>query len=155
MILTQAQTAKEVKKLKKQGKTVGLCIGYYDILNIRDIKLFKLAKTKVDVVVVGVEQDESCKMNIKGANRPIDRLELRLEFLDQIKSVDIAYTIDFCINFRETPNSSDYYKKMFAEIGPTHLVTNPITDQFAEKKAEIAEELGMEFIGFPDISFLE
>ncbi len=155
MILTQTQTAKKVAQLKKQGKTVGLCIGFYDVLNIRHVKLFKFAKTQVDVLVVGMEQSESARINISGGNRPIDTQEMRLEFLSELKSVDIIFVMAHVIDFKATPNASDWYKKLFAQIAPTHLITNTITDKFSEKKKELADELGIEFVGLPDISFLE
>lgn len=155
MVLTQTQAKEKVKSLKNKEKTVGMCIGFYDIMNIRHVKLFKFAKDQVDFLLVGVEQDESAKMNISGGNRPIDKLEHRIEFLEELKSIDYIFVMDHVIDFKNTPNASDWYKNLFSEISPTHLITNTVTDKFSEKKKELAEKLGITFTPFTDISFLE
>lgn len=155
MIVTQKQTATKSKQLQKRGKTVGLCVGYFDVLNVRHARLFKFAKTKVDVLIVGVEQDQSCTWNMTGIKRPIDKLELRLELLEQLKPIDIIYVMDHCINFKKTKNAPEIYKKMFKQISPTHLITNTVTDKHFEKKKQHANQLGIEFVGYHDLGFMD
>ena len=58
------------------------------------IKLLKFAKSKGDILVLGINTDDSIKIN-KGIKRPINNLEERIELL---KSLEL---IDFIIVFNE------------------------------------------------------
>lgn len=153
MILSQAQATKKSAQLKNQGKTIALAIGFYDMISVRHIKLFRFAKQHTDILIVGVEKDESAKINISGGTRPVDKLEHRLAMLDELKSVDYIFTMDHVIDFKNK-NAPLIYKDLFEQIAPTHLVTNITTDKFASKKEFLAKELGIKFIASTDTSHL-
>ena len=68
-----------VNKHKKRGKTIGLITGCFDILHIGHIELFQSAKNQVDILIVGVENDETIKRS-KGTNRPVNNQDTRLRF---------------------------------------------------------------------------
>ena len=87
----------ELEKLKKDGKTIGLCHGCFDILHYGHILHFKEAKSMVDHLVVSVTCDKYVN---KGSNRPIFIDSERAEVLKAIKYIDkvvISYS-DTAIN---------------------------------------------------------
>ncbi len=46
-----------VKKCQSGGGRVGLITGCFDVLHIGHIKLFKWAKKRVDLLIVGLDSD--------------------------------------------------------------------------------------------------
>lgn len=72
---------------RKQNKKIVLTNGVFDILHTGHIKLLKESKLKGDILIVGLNSDESVK-KIKGKFRPINNQEDRKEILKSIKYVD-------------------------------------------------------------------
>lgn len=92
---------KIVAALKKKGKKIVFTNGCFDILHSGHITLLNKARQLGDVLIVGVNNDESIR-KIKGEGRPINKLEDRLTVLGGLQSVD--YLIDF------------------EEVSPTHII---------------------------------
>lgn len=82
-------------RLRKEGKKVVFTNGCFDLLHSGHILLFKKAKELGDILVVGVNDDNSVQ-KIKGENRPVFPLKERLEILNAIQDVD------YLISFSET-----------------------------------------------------
>lgn len=61
--------------------------GCFDVLHIGHIRLLKFAKNLGGVVVVALDSDERVKI-LKGANRPINTLDQRMEMMKSIRYVD-------------------------------------------------------------------
>jgi len=61
--------------------------GCFDILHLGHISLLKFCRSLGDVVIVGINSDESVK-RLKGSSRPINGQEERKIFLESIKYVD-------------------------------------------------------------------
>ena len=59
-ILKLEELAKEIAKLKKQGKTIAQCHGCFDLLHPGHIMHFQAAKEKADIVVVTITPDHVC-----------------------------------------------------------------------------------------------
>lgn len=78
----------KIKKLKDQGKKIGLCHGVFDILHIGHINHFLEAKKKCEILIVSLTKDEFIN---KGPNRPVFTIENRQKFLSQLSSVDFVY----------------------------------------------------------------
>jgi rfaE bifunctional protein nucleotidyltransferase chain/domain len=76
------------------NKKIVFTNGVFDILHPGHIELFEFAKSKGDILIVGINTDQSVK-RIKGENRPIFPLGERIEILEAIE------TIDFIIPFSE------------------------------------------------------
>ncbi|MGB9730757.1 MULTISPECIES: D-glycero-beta-D-manno-heptose 1-phosphate adenylyltransferase [Calditerrivibrio] len=74
--------------LRKEQKIV-FTNGCFDILHIGHIKYLTEAKRLGDILVVGVNSDESVK-RLKGEKRPINNLSERMYMLDALKSVDFV-----------------------------------------------------------------
>ncbi len=77
--------SKKLQQLKKKGKKIVLCHGVFDILHIGHIKHFQSAKKMGNILVVSVTPD---KFVNKGPNRPIFPINLRMQSLASLKSVD-------------------------------------------------------------------
>ena len=67
--------------------------GTFDVLHLGHIKLFQHAKELYpnSTVCVGVDTDERIRQ-LKGPNRPINPLPLRVEFLKAIRFIDYVVT---------------------------------------------------------------
>lgn len=87
---------REIKEIcereRKKGKTIVFTNGCFDILHPAHIRLFKFAKSKGDILVVGINTDRSVQKN-KGAGRPIFPLKERVEILSAISYID--YIVPF------------------------------------------------------------
>ena len=71
----------------KTGKRIVFTNGCFDILHSGHVTYLHLAKQLGDVLIVGLNNDESIK-RIKGKNRPINGLADRLKVLAGLSSVD-------------------------------------------------------------------
>lgn len=73
--------------LKKHGKSVVFTNGCFDLLHPGHIKLLREAKSKGNILVVGLNSDASIR-RIKGKTRPILDERARAELLSAISYVD-------------------------------------------------------------------
>jgi len=96
--------------IKKSNNKIVFTNGCFDILHIGHIKYLTEAKNLGDILIIGINTDESIKRN-KGASRPINTLEDRINFL---KKFDF---IDFIIPF-----DSDTPLELIKKIEPDFLV---------------------------------
>jgi len=80
------------KRLKKEGRKVVFTNGCFDLLHIGHIKYLQKAKEFGDVLVIGVNSDNSVK-KIKGEKRPLLPQEERAQILAALECVD--YVIIF------------------------------------------------------------
>jgi D-beta-D-heptose 7-phosphate kinase / D-beta-D-heptose 1-phosphate adenosyltransferase len=72
---------------KTQGKRIVFTNGCFDILLSGYVAYLHRAKELVDILIVGVNTDESIR-RIKGESRPINPLTDRLKVLSGLNSVD-------------------------------------------------------------------
>lgn len=114
------------KKLKKQGKTIGLCHGVFDIIHAGHIDHFEDAKKKCDYLFVTITEDKYVN---KGPNRPINNHYFRAKILDSLKHIDyvgINYSIsaiesirlikpDFYFKGKDYKNNKDLTSRLNIE----------------------------------------
>lgn len=81
-----------VNLAKEQGKKVVFTNGCFDILHIGHISYLENAKKQGDILIVGVNSDESTR-RLKGPTRPINSEKDRACMLSALKAVD--YTVIF------------------------------------------------------------
>ncbi len=93
MIVSLKKLKSIVEKLKKQNKKIVFTNGCFDIIHIGHITLLEKAKSLGDILVVGLNSDESVK-KLKGKERPIVPQNERAEILDSIKYVDYVVVFD-------------------------------------------------------------
>lgn len=126
------------------GGKVGLITGCFDVLHIGHVRLFKWAKKRVDLLIVGLDSDGSIKLS-KGAGRPIFSQRVRLETLSELVSVDCVFGIRGVFDFK-SKESDIYYKKLMIKINPDYLITHITRDVYAGNKARRAKESGVRLI---------
>ena len=97
-------------KLKAEGKKVVFTNGVFDLIHSGHVDYLSKAKNLGDVLIVGLNSDESVK-RIKGDKRPILKQEERAFILSNLKPVD------YVIFFEE-----DTPEKLISEIIPDILV---------------------------------
>ena len=78
-----------ISVLRSQGKSIVFTNGCFDILHFGHAKYLESAKSKGDILVVGVNSDSSIK-RIKGDKRPIVSEKNRLNLIAALESVDYA-----------------------------------------------------------------
>jgi len=84
---------KIVKDLKAKGKRIVFTNGCFDLLHIGHVRYLEEAKTRGDVLVVGVNSDSSVR-KLKGPKRPILPEEERAEILSGLGCVDYVTLFD-------------------------------------------------------------
>ena len=90
MIIRDRNLLKKLsEEVKKNGLKIVFTNGCFDILHIGHVKYLNEAKKLGDVLIVGVNSDESVK-RLKGPDRPINNLEHRMYILDNLKCVDFV-----------------------------------------------------------------
>lgn len=99
-IKKREEIAKIAEQLKKEGKKIVTTNGTFDLLHYGHVKLFEYAKKQGDVLIVGLNSDESVK-KYKSKNRPIVSQEHRAEILAALECVDYVTIFDEpdCIEF--------------------------------------------------------
>jgi rfaE bifunctional protein nucleotidyltransferase chain/domain len=75
------------KEIKKQGKKIVTCNGCFDIIHAGHIKFLAEAKKQGDILIVGLNSDQSVKAN-KGPQRPINNEKDRAFVLAALEMVD-------------------------------------------------------------------
>ncbi|HOK79862.1 MAG TPA: D-glycero-beta-D-manno-heptose 1-phosphate adenylyltransferase [bacterium] len=85
---------KIVKNLKIQKKKIVFTNGCFDILHAGHLHLLEKAKKKGDILIVGLNSDESVR-KLKGSNRPIISEKDRAYLLSGLSCVD------YCVIFNE------------------------------------------------------
>jgi len=96
--------------LRKAGYKIVFTNGCFDIIHRGHVELLKFARSLGDVLVVGLNDDESVR-RLKGENRPINTLEDRAFVLLSIRWVDFV-----------VPFSGDTPERIIREISPDVLV---------------------------------
>ena len=92
-----------IDDLKTKGKRIVFTNGCFDLLHIGHIRYLEEAKALGDILVVGVNSDQSVQ-NLKGSRRPILPDEERAEILSGLWCVD--------------------YVSIFNELTPLELITS-------------------------------
>ncbi len=80
-------------ELKKKRKVVVFTNGVFDILHAGHVQVLSRAKKMGDVLILGLNQDESVRLLGKGPGRPLNRFQDRAAVLAALSSVD--YVIGF------------------------------------------------------------
>lgn len=90
------------KNYKAEGKKIVFTNGCFDLLHSGHVNYLRKAKGLGDVLVVGINNDESVK-RIKGRNRPVNTLTNRIEVLAALEFID--HVIPFGNQKDDTPAS--------------------------------------------------
>jgi len=77
-----------VRELKKKGKKIVWTNGCFDILHVGHIKYLQKAKEFGDILILGVNTDDSPYFKSKGPGRPILNQDERAELLSAVECID-------------------------------------------------------------------
>ena len=123
-------------KLKKEGKTIALCHGVFDLIHPGHIIHLEQAKSMADMLVVSITAAQYVR---KGPDRPYFDDEMRMKVLGALECVDYVllsegYTVDDII---ETVEPDIYVKgEEYAKA------EDDITGKIAEEKALVEKHGG-------------
>lgn len=96
-ILSKRALANWVKEQRKQGKKIAFTNGCFDILHAGHVSVLEFSRAKADVLVVGINSDESVQ-RLKGPTRPVNKQQDRALVLAALQSVDAV-----CVFTEDTP----------------------------------------------------
>ena len=85
--ITANEDIRKILKEYDKEKIIGFTNGCFDLLHTGHISYLKSAKQKCDILILGLNSDESIK-KIKGKNRPIVGQKDRVEILSSFPFVD-------------------------------------------------------------------
>ncbi len=77
----------DISRLKGEGKKIVFTNGCFDLLHLGHLKILREAKTKGDILIVGLNSDSSIR-KIKGSTRPIFDQRTRAKLLVNLNPVD-------------------------------------------------------------------
>ena len=85
-VLTETELAEKLAADRQAGKSIAFANGCFDVLHVGHIRYLQDAAGRADVLVVGVNGDESVRV-LKGAGRPVMNESERAELLAAIRGV--------------------------------------------------------------------
>jgi rfaE bifunctional protein nucleotidyltransferase chain/domain len=88
-----ADLLRAIGPARESGKTVAFTNGCYDLLHVGHVRLLELAAREADLLIVGVNGDESVR-RLKGPARPYVPFAERAELLAGLESVDFVVRFD-------------------------------------------------------------
>ncbi len=92
-ILARADLMRRLGEERKEGKTVVLANGCFDVLHAGHIRYLQAARREGDLLVVAVNSDTSVRM-LKALGRPILTQSDRAELVAALKAVDFVVIFD-------------------------------------------------------------
>lgn len=90
---TLDQLVPELMGHRAAGKRIVFTNGCFDLIHLGHIKYFQFARAQGDLLVVGVNTDNSIR-GLKGDKRPIINEHDRLEVLEELESIDYLVRFD-------------------------------------------------------------
>ncbi len=94
IIYDWAKLKMELDWLRIDGKKVVFTNGCYDLLHAGHTHLLKEAKKQGDILVVGLNADDSVRRLNKGPGRPINQLDDRAQVIASLGVVDFVVSFD-------------------------------------------------------------
>jgi D-beta-D-heptose 7-phosphate kinase/D-beta-D-heptose 1-phosphate adenosyltransferase len=92
-VLSLAEAAELVARLRAEDKSIVFTNGVYDLLHPGHVRYLQAARAEGDALVVGVNSDRSVRAN-KGPERPINPELERAELIAALAAVDAAVIFD-------------------------------------------------------------
>ena len=92
-ILSRDAARERVIAARREGKSIALANGCFDVLHVGHIRYLQGAKAEADLLVVGVNGDASVR-RLKGAGRPILEASERSRLVAAVKAVDAVVVFE-------------------------------------------------------------
>lgn len=93
LILSRNQLYEQAEQWHREKRKVVLTNGCFDILHVGHLRTFKEAKAQGDILIVGLNSDQSIR-GLKGPTRPIIPQDDRLELLAALGPIDYVTLFD-------------------------------------------------------------
>jgi rfaE bifunctional protein nucleotidyltransferase chain/domain len=136
-IIDVEKAVKLSKRFRKEGKSVILAGGCFDVIHLGHIKFLQAAKKTGDVLLVFIESDENVK-RIKGDKRPIHNQDERAQVLQALRFVDYVIKIPFL-------KGNDEYDKLVLRLNPSIIAITKGSSAFEHSKRQ-AERIGAQLL---------
>lgn len=133
------QMAARLAAHRGQGKRIVFTNGCFDLLHSGHIQYLNQAKALGDILIVGINTDESVK-RIKGPLRPINPLEERIRVLSALSCVDYVLVFD-----EDIPNA------VIRLVRPEIFVKGGDYQRADLPEAALVEEMGGQVVILPYI----
>jgi len=140
-IINVEKAIKLSKRFRKEGKTVILSGGCFDIIHLGHIKFLEAAKKTGDILLVFLESDANVK-KIKGDQRPIHSQDERAQVLEALRFVDYVIKIPF---LKENAD----YDKLIIRLKPSIIAITKGSSTFkhSKRQAKLIDAEVLEVIG--------
>jgi D-beta-D-heptose 7-phosphate kinase / D-beta-D-heptose 1-phosphate adenosyltransferase len=109
-VLDGSTLGQAIESWRREGKRIVFTNGCFDILHVGHVQYLRFARSRGDVLLVGVNSDASIQ-RLKGPERPVNRLDDRLKVLAALEMVDAVVSFD-----EDTP------KGLIEQVTPEVLV---------------------------------
>jgi len=83
----------ELQRHRAAGKRIVFTNGCFDLIHLGHVKYFQFAKAQGDLLVVGINTDQSIR-RLKGDKRPIISEDDRISVLEELESIDYLVRFD-------------------------------------------------------------
>jgi rfaE bifunctional protein nucleotidyltransferase chain/domain len=80
-------------ELRRQGRTLALANGHFDLLHVGHLRYLRAAKEQADALVVAINDDDSVA-RLKGQGRPLVPAAERAELLAALAPVDFVVVFE-------------------------------------------------------------
>lgn len=128
LIINEAE--KVSKKIRKEGKSIVVVGGVFDILHLGHIKFLENSKNQGDYLFLLLEDDRKARRK-KGKDRPVHPQKDRAKILSSLSSVD------YVVLLRNMTNNTQY-DKIMVQIRPNVIATT-YGDPYVEHKKRQAK----------------
>jgi rfaE bifunctional protein nucleotidyltransferase chain/domain len=88
-VIARDRLPAEIARARAAGQSVALANGCFDLLHVGHVRYLQAAAQEADVLVVGVNADETVQ-RLKGSGRPIQPQEERAEIVAALRGVALV-----------------------------------------------------------------
>ena len=90
VIAIRAEMVERCEALRREGRRIVLSNGAFDLLHVGHVRALQDARTHGDVLVVGINDDDSVR-TLKGPGRPVVAADERAELVAALACVDYVH----------------------------------------------------------------
>ena len=126
------------------GKTIGLITGCFDVFHIGHVKTLQFAKKRCDVLIVGIDNDKSVRIN-KGKGRPIFKARERAIVLASTSMADFIFIVPEIFKSGSL-KSEMVHDKITQLLQPNCIISHPPTDSQWKNRKNRAEKFNTKWM---------
>ncbi len=138
MDMLSSELTTSLQSWRERRERIVLVTGVFDLLHLEHVRFLSKARALGDTLVVGIETDERVK-RIKGKNRPIHPLAIRLEQVEALKSVDHAFALP------QQFDEQAAWLHLLASIKPEVYAASS-NSQYLENKRALCRKAQVDFV---------